>query len=106
MKRNSSHDIKEKEVLIAIIGTLESLKRNVISIEEAEKFLFSPYMAEMIEEKKYRPEIVHIIECGCELEDVESLLPQKLQNSISDLQDVALSLLKQYPMYDMERWLE
>ena len=33
----------EKTVLLAILGGLEALQKGVITIEEAEKFIFSPY---------------------------------------------------------------
>lgn len=41
----------EKIILISIIGTLEAVKQQKLTIDEAEKFLFSPHMVTKMKEK-------------------------------------------------------
>ncbi|MBD5476860.1 MAG: DUF3969 family protein [Lachnospiraceae bacterium] len=47
MKRND-----EKILLLAIVGTLETVKNGGITIDEAEKFMFSPYMISQLYSKE------------------------------------------------------
>lgn len=98
--------VDEKIMLIAIIGTLEVLKNRVITINEAEKFLFSPYMVKQLSERKCDEKIVNIIEKGCELEDINSLFPEKLNKMIDDLKSETIILLKRYEEYNKVFWLK
>ena len=52
--------LNEKMLLISIIGTLESLKGEGLSINEAEKYLFSPHMVQMLKENKCNESIIFI----------------------------------------------
>ncbi|WP_368543514.1 DUF3969 family protein, partial [Streptococcus sobrinus] len=42
----------EKIILIKILGIVNALEENLITIEEAEKILFSPYTIELLKTKK------------------------------------------------------
>lgn len=95
----------EKMLLISIIGTLEAVKEGKMSIDEAEKFLFSPRMLRKLKEKHYDEKIIYIIELGCELEDIASLLPEKLLQSIEDLKVQALNIMEDYQEIDKKFWL-
>ena len=86
----------EIRVLTIAIGILDALKQGPINVEFAEKSIFAPKYVKELKEKKCNGEIIKIIEEGCELEDIESLIPQKLANNIEILEKKALELLKMY----------
>lgn len=112
MLKVSLKEIKEIErfILINIIGLLESLKKNAITIDDTEIYLFSPYSVDILSEKGINKEIIELVELGCELEDIESLLPDKLYKNIESLLDKALNLLEGAPKsdnpYEIEKWLD
>ena len=70
----------ESERLISIIqlGLLSALEKQLISIEEAEGYLFNPFTVSKLEKYGLSEEVIDIIKEGCELEDIQSLLPEKL----------------------------
>lgn len=96
---------EEKVLLISIIGILETLKRGGLSINEAEKFLFSPHMIAKLKEKKCSNKIVDILERGCELEDISSLLPHRLESNIDKLIEQSCEVMKTYPIFDKIFWV-
>ena len=49
--KNSLEKVDEKIILIAMAGTLETLKSGGITIEEAENFLFSPHIVKELKKK-------------------------------------------------------
>ena len=97
--------LNEKMLLISIIGILEALKEGGVSINEAEKYLFSPHMAQVLKEKEFNKSIIEVIEKGCELEDIASLLPQKSIDSIEELKQEALTILKRYEVFEQKFWI-
>ncbi len=106
IKTNTLEKVDEKMLLLSIIGGLEALKNGVVTIDEVEKFLFSPRMIKALREKKCDEKIVGIIEKGCELEDIYSLLPEKLDEVINDLKQEAILLAKNYEEYSKTFWLD
>ena len=103
-KNISNHD--EKIILIILIGIFEALSINGISIEEAEGTLFSPYMVHKLKSVKCNSKIIKIIEEGCELEDIESLIPDSLLGTIKELKERAIKILKEYPQLNNVRWIQ
>lgn len=106
IKENILEKVDEKILLLAIIGSLEAIKNGAVTIEEAEKFLFSPHMSKVLKEKICDEKIVGIIEKGCELEDICSLLPEKLDEVINDLKKESIMLTKRYKEYNKGFWFE
>ena len=106
IKENCNEKVNEKMLLLSIIGSLEAIREAMVSIDEIEKFLFSPRMCRILKEKGYRESILHIIEEGCELEDVASLLPDRLNKVIDDIKKEALLLLSSYDEYNLLAWIE
>lgn len=96
----------EKILLISIIGTLEALKNGKISIAEAEKFLFSPHTISRLKEVQCNAEIIDILERGCELEDIASLLPERLVQNIDGLKVQALEELERHKKIENKFWLQ
>ena len=96
----------EKVLLINIIGTLEAISNNAISISEGEKFLFSPQKTRKLINMGCDDRIVSIIEEGCELEDIESIIPHKLPENILKLKKRALDIIMKYEKIDNIDWNE
>lgn len=97
--------IYEKVLVIHILGTLETLKRKKMSINEAEKFIFSPYIVNKVKKRECNDKIVNVLERGCELEDIASLLPDYYMNCIDELSEMALEILDEYPEIDDRFWI-
>ncbi|MBO0424078.1 DUF3969 family protein [Enterococcus plantarum] len=100
----------ERLVLVSVIGLLEALENDLLTIEDCENYLFSPYSVSILEEKNMNPQIIEIIELGCELEDVQSLIPDKLKEEIRDLKERAKEYLKntnpsENP-YEVKKWVD
>ncbi len=106
IKKNILEKIDEKILLIAIIGNLEAVRNNVITIDEAEKFLFSPYMVEELRVKMCNKKIIELIMKGCELEDIASLIPEKFNEVIEEMKAEALMLIRDYEEFNEEFWIE
>lgn len=100
----SSND--EKLILVSLLGVIEALKNSGMSICEAEKFLFSPYMINKLKSRKCNEKIIDILERGCELEDVASLIPDKLLKIINELGQKTLETLKGYPDFNQTFWID
>jgi hypothetical protein len=103
---NSLDETAEKVLLIEIIGILEALESNAISLNEAENICFSPYIQKKLKEKKCNPEILEIVERGCELEDIKSLIPESYYKNIADLKNLGLALVGKYPFIHSSFWRE
>lgn len=92
------HLIKEVEInrflLVNIIGLMESLLVHAITIHDAQATLFSPHTVAILKKKGVNKAIVQLILEACELEDVESLLPKHLEETIIKLKYDAIKLLK------------
>lgn len=96
----------EKMLLVILIGIFESLKNNSMTIREAERCLFSPYIFNKLKLKKCNPRIVNIIERGCELENIKSLIPDHLMKAIEEMEEMTVKLMNECPRYDRERWIQ
>ena len=102
-------ELNQLERLLAILslGLCAAIKNQVIDIEEAEQFLYSPFMIKKLLEIGGDKKIIEIIQAGTELEDLESLLPNELAKSLSQMEKQALQFLtastKTNPQ--LEKWL-
>jgi hypothetical protein len=101
---------QEAEQLIAVlcIGICVALKSGTMSINEVENCLFSPYTISVLEQTGLSERAVELIHMGTELEDVESLAPDKLPGAIDELKDKAIALLGSMPPRPLprERWVK
>ena len=98
--KTSNKKVNEKIILLSIIGSLDAIKEEAVSIDEIEKFLFSPHIYHKLKQKGYSGDILQIIEEGCELEDIFSLLPDKFDGVIDNMRRKSLLLLKNYEEYN------
>lgn len=83
----------EKFILVFCIGLTTGLFENIISINESEQMLFSLYSEKLLKKEKVRKKIRDLILLGCELEDVESLIPEHLKESILEIRKEAAEIL-------------
>ena len=60
---------------------------------------------QILKENDCSKSIISIIEKGCELEDIASLLPQNYGASIEKLKQEALITLKQYETFERKFWV-
>ncbi|ROL68206.1 hypothetical protein BK634_10330 [Pseudomonas chlororaphis] len=64
------------------IGLLKSVLYGVMSLEEAERLLFTPRTSKILRAKGLSPEICDLVMDCCELEDVLSLVPLKFEEEL------------------------
>ncbi|ERK30169.1 DUF3969 family protein [Clostridium intestinale] len=98
----------ERFVLLSIVGLMDSLIEGAISIEDCEVYLCSPYSVEKLNSLKIDERVIELVEDGCELEDIESLIPSKLQNSINEIRLKAIKLLLGLPREGvlLKKWID
>ncbi len=79
-----------------IIEVLNYLNSDSMSIEEANHLLFAPKEARRLEAEGCNKLIVDLIWECCELENIQSLIPDKLESNIMKLRERALKALNSY----------
>ena len=82
-------------VSLYVLGVLSALSENLISIYHAERAIFTPRIASAAEKLCLHPKLIKLLWDGTELEDVESLMPEKLASSILELRATALELVSE-----------
>lgn len=101
---------QESEQLVAVlcIGVCVALKDGSMSINEAENRLFSPYTVSVLEQVGLSDAAITLIHMGTELEDVESLIPDRLSAAIDELKDKAIDILRSMPSRPLprDRWVK
>jgi len=98
----------ERFILISNIGLTAALKSGSISIQEAERCLYTPYSVKKLENLEINEDIVMLVKLGCELEDVESLMPDKFKESIERINDMSIRLLPSIPtqIQTSKKWID
>lgn len=96
-------------VLVCAIGLLE-LENELLSIEDCDQYLFSPYSLDILQRKGIDQSIIDIVHLGTELEDIESLVPHLLEKNIRELQASAKEQLKliqsKEKIYEPKNWID
>jgi len=75
----------EKFIGFLTLGVLYSLEHELISIDDAEGFIFMPSVVQVLKEAKLSEELINIVASGCELDDIADIVPDHLRGSISEL---------------------
>jgi len=83
--KGSGMDGIERLILTVHIGLLTLLKNGGIGFRDACDHLYNPYSVKYLRKRGVSPRVIDLILLGCELEDYESLMPDKLHGQI-DLQ--------------------
>lgn len=98
----------ERFILVLTMGLSVAIKNKIVSIEEAENFLFSPYSMNKLEEIKVNTSIIRLINLGCELENVERIIPDILELSIDEITMTSAKLLRNLakPEAPAKKWID
>ncbi|EBG5297815.1 DUF3969 family protein [Salmonella enterica subsp. enterica] len=92
---NSEH--AGKFIGLLVLGVLYSIENKVISIDEAEGFIFKPSTAKILREVLRSRELTDVIDSGCELENIADLIPDDLSGSIKVLIHQTLEFIRNAP---------
>lgn len=98
----------ERFILLMNIGFMVALKEGIVSIEEIENYIYNPYSVEKLEKHGISDDAIRLVSLGCELEDVMSLIPDKLTSSISDIENQSKELLYLLPKSSqpIKKWID
>lgn len=102
-------DRTEVERLLSIlnIGLCVALEQGTLSIEAAEQYFYSPYTLKKLQELGVSPQLLTVVHLGTELEDVESLLPEKLGESLAEMKELSFQILETLPATDVgQKWVQ
>lgn len=101
----------ERLISIINIGICTALESGALSFEEAETYLYSPYTIEQLEKLGVAQKLIDLVHLGTELEDVKSLLPDKLNSSIEEIKVETIEFLKSLTSnsstrFPRKKWLQ
>lgn len=94
-----------KILLLLNLGALNALEKNILTVDEAEFLLYSPYMMELLKENNFPELLVNIIHKGTELEDLIDFnlnAPKQIQEMLKECENL-LATLPALPQ-GLERW--
>ena len=83
----------ERALVIHILGVISALEHRSITIEEAETLWFCREVTTLLQRKAIRHEIVHILQLGRELRQIEKLIPHAVPKSLHDMRTLATNWL-------------
>lgn len=92
----------EKIFLLLILGINKAINENLISLDEAEYLLYSPYVMGQINLITHS-HLLDLIHRGTELEDIQQLVPDHFQEAIDQISLDAESTLKALPVLDPQK---
>lgn len=106
MSRFGKTDL-EKLILLVNLGVLYSLKNDYININEAEYFLYTPYMLRLLKENNCSIDLIDIIHRGTELEDLEGLNID-FKGEVDKMFKMCESMIKNFPetSFEFEKWYD
>lgn len=98
----------ERFILIINIGITTAIKEGLISIEESENYFYSPYSVEKIKKLGVSEDVVKLVQLGCELEDIESIIPGKLNYTIDEMLNKSIELFYSIPksISPSKKWID
>ncbi len=82
-------------VAVMSLGMCTAIVAGSLSIEDAERRLFNPQVLARLTELGLPEALIEIVHLGTELEDVQSLIPDRLGKSLEQMQAKALAFLNQ-----------
>lgn len=83
----------EQWVAMMSLGICAAIAGGSLSIVEAEARLFNLHTLTQLESLEVASELVEVVHLGTELEDVQSLIPERLSESLSEIEQKALAFL-------------
>lgn len=88
--------LEEKRILVQTLGILYSLKYRLITIDESEQLLFRPGVTIMLKNKGCNRKVINLLEYCCEIEDIESILPNIYDEKLNEFIEKTIKDLKLY----------
>jgi hypothetical protein len=82
-------------VAVMSLGLCAAIEGGSVSIEEAERRLFNPQMLSRLGTLGVSEALIEIVHLGTELEDIWSLIPDRLGESLAEMRSKALTFLNQ-----------
>lgn len=108
--RLESDDQRSSNRLVAILclGFAQAVRHGAITLDEAGHQLLWPWAHKVVQQAGCSPEVLDLLHSGSELEDIESLLPQKFAAALERFEGEALSILSGdvMPYHERPRWLQ
>lgn len=93
---------EDRRLLVCMAGLLDLLYEKVISIEEAESYLFSSRRIGVLRARGCNEQILDILGECCELRSIQFFNPDRLSDTICDIRDRTIQILKNYPYFGQE----
>lgn len=87
----------EKFLLILSLGLTEAVKAGVLCVDDAEKLLYSPKVLALLSRIGLAIEVLDLVHLGTELEDINSLIPDRLEANLNEMSSLAVSKLRTMP---------
>jgi Protein of unknown function (DUF3969) len=101
----------ERWVAVMSLGICAAIAKKGMSIEAAESRLFNPRTLAQLEKLGMTQNVLDILHLGTELEDIQSLAPERLRDSLEEIQAKALEILSQLEQSvlstsQIEQWIQ
>jgi hypothetical protein len=98
----------ERFLLILNVGLINSLKNGLISIDEAENFMYTPYSLERIKNLGIEQEIIELFQEGCELENIDRIIKDQLNQTLDELENKSINKLKNLSkaLIPVKKWID
>lgn len=98
----------ERFLLILNIGLINSLKNGLITIDEAENFLYNPFSLERLKDLGIDQKITELIHEGCELENIDRIIKNQLKQTIDELENKSINNLRKLPkaLIPLKKWID
>jgi hypothetical protein len=94
MEINGGHEREKQFFLILILGIVDTLRCNAISITEAWNWILNLRMLNFAEEYFGQfSDITNAIHLGTELENVERIIPEKYEDSYNEISSLCIRAL-------------
>ncbi|MDC9591740.1 DUF3969 family protein [Xenorhabdus sp. XENO-10] len=77
-----------------ILGVLYAVDKKLISIDEAEGYIFKPNLHKLLKKLNASKELIEVAKLGCELDDVADIAPEHYQESLDEMIEKALSAIQ------------
>ncbi len=88
--------------LVILLGTVEALIRNSITVDECQSIL----SLSDAEENHFDPKIQNLIERCYELEDFDGSQRNEYENSLIELKESTMALLSEYADFSKMKWMQ
>ncbi|HBA7198233.1 TPA: DUF3969 family protein [Escherichia coli] len=92
-----SNEHAEKFISLLVLGVLYSIEKKQYLIDEAEGFIFKPSTSKTLNAASHSKNLIDIIDSGCELEDISSIIPENLSGNIDKLINQTLDFIRGAP---------